>query len=313
MKHIISLLMLSGVLLINNICFAQSFDTLLHYVPTSKNDFYEVHDITAFNDGQFLILYGLNRSLFLYDSHNGGKNTSLEAYTRQQAGDKVTDKNWNQVKVPAIYGNGNYIIAASDLDQDGNGGRFFRWNTANGKMDVIETSDWGIDIFGISKDGRYLINYYAANPGKHLHLIDLSENKTYKIKTRHLLYANNFYFSDDNSYLIATAVLRKRSFKDIAFSIPDFNEEDVSKISYKNPFLEKRTFISSDMRFELDIIDNFLRIIDKSTSVSRAFTDIPALLLSVSPDEEHIFIAVKADSGDLILLKTSPSRLIEVH
>lgn len=291
---------------------AGNFDTLLHLRTLSKHDRFIAYDAKIFDDGHYLLLYEKNHELYVYDSRKTTPEHYLEAFTRLKSGDKLPQREDMQVRDPAFYGNGKYVIAPTDLDQDGKGGRFARWNLESGLMDFVETDDWGIDIYAISSDGRYFINYYSEKPGKHLHLLDSESGKSYKIKLRYVMYAENIFFSTDNNNLLFQSVLRDRSFRDVAYHIPDFTEVEPANLKLCNPYLDKRAFLSKDLRIGADILDKHLKVTDYQTAKTYFYKEMEAQILSVSPNKTRLIVVWKNETGDLILIETSPERLIDL-
>lgn len=312
MKRPVFLSMLFSLILMTT-SYAQVFDTLLYLKSDTKIDRYIVYDIIVTDEGSFQMLYERNHELFYYDSRKEKNPYFLGALTKHNPGDKLSEKKGILVKNPLFYSKGKFIIAPTDLDQDGKGGRFVKWDLEKGGAEYIETDDWGIDIYGISPDGRYIINYYSANPGRKLHLTDIQTHEVYKVDLHKMLYSENFLFSEDGKFLLCQSVLRGRSFKDVVFNIPELTEENnPSSIQFINPFLIRRSYTSVKQHIEIDVLNKMLTVKDINTGTVSYFKEMEAEMLCVSPDDSIILIAGKNGKGGLILLKTDFKKLLSL-
>ena len=312
MKRPVFLSLLFSIALFTN-SYAQEFDTLLYLKSDTKIDRYIVYDLIVTDEGAFQILYERNHELYYHDSRKEMSPYFLGALTKLNPGDKLSEKKGILVKNPLFYNNGKYIIAPTDLDQDGKGGRFVKWDLEKGGADYIDTDDWGIDIYGISPDGRYIINYYSANPGRKLHLTDILTHEVYKVDLHKMLYAENFLFSEDGKFLQCQSVLRGRSFKDVVFTVPELTEEkNPSSIQFINPFLIRRSYTSGKQNIEIDVLNKILTVKDLNTGNASYFKDMEAEILCVSPNENIILIAGKNGQGGLLLLKTDFKKLLNL-
>ena len=209
-----------------HLSYSQLFDTLISLTFTQGTC--RIHDIYI-SDNQCIMLYDHEKELFVYNSSDRENPFFLKARLSSEKGDRYKTSNSYQVKQPRLCNEGKLVVAASDLDQDGLGGRFLRWDVQKQKqLDDIITGQWGIGKWAVSSDGRYYVNYFLTKPGKKIPVIDAMTNKTMHIKTKYILYSDSIFFTDDNRYLVFLSALDGQSFKNKVFRFPELTIENTS-------------------------------------------------------------------------------------
>lgn len=263
--------------------YAHSFDTLLVLSAPKPGSAIRVHDIYIENK-KTVILYDIDKELFVYRSDYNGTNFRLNARLAGEKGDRVSTSSSYQVKQPTLCQKGDLVIAASDLDQDGQGGRFLRWNTLKQKrLEDLATGQWGIGNWAVSTDGRYFINYYFKRPGNKIPVFDAEKGTTQHIKTRYILYADSIFFTDNNKKLVFISAYQNNTFRNVVFSFPDL------QILQENYFMKQDNCqIKNDLIYCIE--NDKLSI--KSSSSEQTFYFEGELRLWKNTDSNELFLIV---------------------